>query len=53
MMFDADVFTVSPSSVYRLFREAGLMKRHNFKLSPKRKGFEQPLKRPATLAVST
>jgi putative transposase len=44
MMLDADVVAVSPSSVYRVLRDAGLMQRHNFKPSKKGKGFEQPLR---------
>ena len=44
MMLDADVVAVSPSSVYRVLRDAGLMKRHNIKSSLKGKGFDQPLK---------
>jgi hypothetical protein len=28
MMLDADVVAVSPSSVYRVLRDAGLMERH-------------------------
>ena len=44
MMLDADVVAVSPSSVYRVLREAGLMKAHNSKPSLKGKGFQQPLR---------
>ena len=44
MMLDADVVAVSPSSVYRVLRDAGLMKRHNSKPSLKGKGFQQPLR---------
>jgi putative transposase len=44
MMLDADVVAVSPSSVYRVLRDAGLMERHNVKPSKKGKGFEQPLR---------
>ena len=43
MMLDADVVAVSPSSVYRVLREAGLMTRRNNKPSLKGKGFEQPI----------
>lgn len=43
MMLDADVVAVSPSSVYRVLRDAGLMQRHNSKPSLKGKGFQQPL----------
>ncbi|HMB06443.1 MAG TPA: hypothetical protein VKP69_22255, partial [Isosphaeraceae bacterium] len=41
---DADVVAVSPSSVYRVLRDAGLTVRHNCKPSLKGKGFDQPLK---------
>lgn len=44
MMLDADVVAVSPSSVYRVLRKAGLIKAHNSKPSLKGKGFVQPLK---------
>ena len=44
MMLDADVVAVSPSSVYRVLRNAGLMKAHNSKPSLKGKGFQQPLR---------
>ena len=44
MMLDADVVAVSPSSVYRVLKCAGLMKRHNCKPSLKGKGFDQPTK---------
>ncbi len=44
MMLDADVVAVSPSSVYRVLRDAGLMNRHNCKPSLKGKGFDQPAK---------
>ena len=44
MMLDADVVAVSPSSVYRVLRDAGLMRRHNSKPSLKGKGFQQPLR---------
>ncbi len=44
MMLDADVVAVSPSSVYRVLRDAGLMDRHNCKPSFKEKGFDQPEK---------
>lgn len=42
MMLDADVAAVSPSSVYRVLREAGVMDRHNRKPSKKGTGFGQP-----------
>jgi putative transposase len=44
MMLDADVVAVSPSSIYRMLRDAGLMKAHNIKLLLKGKGFQQPLR---------
>jgi putative transposase len=44
MMLDADVVAVSPSSVYRVLRDAGMMSRHNSKPSRKGKGFQQPLR---------
>ena len=44
MMLDADVVAVSPSSVYRVLKGAGLMQRHNSKPSLKGKGFQQPLR---------
>jgi transposase InsO family protein len=43
MMLDADVVADSPSSVYRVLREAGLVKAHPSKPSKKGQGFEQPL----------
>ena len=43
MMLDADVVAVSPSSVYRVLRHAGLLNSHNNKPSLKGKGFQQPL----------
>ena len=43
MMLDVDVAAASPSSVYRVLSEAGLMKRHNTKASLKGTGFQQPL----------
>jgi transposase InsO family protein len=44
MMLDADVVAVSPSSVYRVLREAGVMDRFNGKKSKKGTGFSQPSK---------
>ena len=38
MMLDADVVAVSPSSVYRVLRDAGLIKAHNSKPSLKGQG---------------
>lgn len=43
MMLDRDVVAVSPSSVYRVLREAGLLRRWNHKPSKKGTGFAQPL----------
>ncbi len=43
MMLDADVVAVSPSSVYRVLRDAGVMDRWNRKASKKGTGFHQPL----------
>jgi putative transposase len=42
MMLDRDVVAVSPSSVYRVLRSAGLLDRWNRKASSKGKGFCQP-----------
>ncbi len=44
MMLDEDVVAVSPSSVYRVLKQAGLMDRWNGKTSKKGTGFVQPLK---------
>jgi transposase InsO family protein len=44
MMLDADVVAVSPSSVYRVLRQAGVMDRSGGKVSQKGTGFQQPLK---------
>ena len=43
MMLDADVVAVSPSSVWRVLRNAGLLSRWNGKPSLKGTGFVQPL----------
>ena len=43
MMLDEDVVAISPSSVYRVLRCAGLMDRWNGKTSKKGTGFVQPL----------
>jgi len=43
MMLDQDVVACSPSSVYRVLKEAGLLDRHNPKPSSKGTGFVQPL----------
>ena len=44
MMMDADVVAVSPTSVYRVLKKAGLLARWNGKPSKKGTGFVQPLK---------
>ncbi len=44
MMLDADVVAVSPSSVWRVLHDAGLLKRWNDKGSKKGTGFRQPLR---------
>lgn len=44
MMIDAEVAVCSPSSVYRVLKEAGLLQRYNRKPSGKGKGFVQPLR---------
>jgi hypothetical protein len=44
MMLDADVVAVSPSSVWRVLGQAGLLAKWKGKLSKKGTGFEQPLK---------
>ena len=43
MMIDDDIVAVSPSSVYRVLSNAGLLKRWNCKPSKKGTGFIQPL----------
>ena len=43
MMLDRDVVAVSPSSVYRVLRDAGLLRKWNGKVSRKGTGFVQPL----------
>lgn len=43
MMMDADVVAVSPSSVFRVLRDAGRLQRWSVKPSKKGTGFEQPL----------
>lgn len=42
MMVDADVAHASPSSVYRVLKEAGLIGRRNVRPSKKGTGFKQP-----------
>ena len=44
MMMDDDIVAVSPSSVYRVLTNAGLLSRWNRKPSSKGSGFHQPLK---------
>ena len=44
MMMDADIVAVSPSSVYRVLKNADLLNRWNRKASKKGTGFHQPLK---------
>ncbi len=44
MMMDADIVAVSPSSVYRVLTNAGLLNQWNRKKSKKGTGFVQPLK---------
>jgi transposase InsO family protein len=44
MMMDIDIVAVSPSSVYRVLRKAGLLRRWNPKPSKKGTGFHQPQK---------
>lgn len=44
MMIDADIVAVSPSSVYRVLLDAGLLSRWNHTQSKKGTGFQQPLK---------
>ena len=44
MMLDADIVAVSPSSVYRVLKNADLLNRWNRKVSKKGDGFHQPIK---------
>jgi len=44
MMIDADIVAVSPSSVYRVLKNADLLNRWNRKASKKGDGFHQPVK---------
>lgn len=44
MMLDKDIVAVSPSSTYRVLKEAGLLSRWNSTPSKKGTGFHQPLK---------
>jgi transposase InsO family protein len=43
MMMDADIVAVSPASVYRVLKGAGLLGRWNGKPSSKGTGFQQPI----------
>jgi len=44
MMLDQDIVAVSPTSVYRVLKNAGLLDRNRWAPSKKGKGFVQPLK---------
>jgi putative transposase len=44
MMLDQDIAACSPSSVYRVLKQAGLLDRHTPKPSSKGKGFVQPVR---------
>jgi transposase InsO family protein len=44
MMLDRDMVAASPSSVYRVLKEAGVLRKWNRKVSRKGTGFVQPLK---------
>ena len=44
MMLDRDIVAVCPSSVYRMLRSHGLLRRWNRKPTSKGKGFAQPLR---------
>ena len=50
MMLDADIVAVSPSSVWRVLGQAGLLSKWNGKPSKKGTGFEQPLAAASALA---
>lgn len=43
MMLDADIVAVSPSTTYRVLREAGVLRAWNHSPSKKGQGFQQPL----------
>jgi len=43
-MIDDDIVAMSPSSVYRILKQAGLLDKWNKKLSKKGDGFKHPLK---------
>ncbi len=44
MMLDADIVAVSPSTTYRVLKEADFLRRWNTKASKKGNGFKQPVK---------
>jgi transposase InsO family protein len=44
MMLDRDIVAVSPASVYRVLKAAGVLRRWNRPVSNKGKGFQQPLR---------
>ena len=44
MMMDEDIVAVSPSSVYRVLSNVGVLSKWDRKLSKKGDGFEQPLR---------
>jgi putative transposase len=44
MMIDDDIVAMSPSSVYRILKQAGLLEKWQKKLSKKGEGFKHPLK---------
>jgi transposase InsO family protein len=44
MMLDADIVAVSPSTTYRVLKNAGLLDRKSVKATQKGKGFKQPEK---------
>jgi hypothetical protein len=48
MMLDADIVAVSPSSVWRVLSQAGLLSKWDSKPSKKGMGFEQPAPQSAT-----
>jgi hypothetical protein len=43
MMLDADIVAVSPSTTYRVLRDAGVLRAWNHAPSKKGQGFQQPL----------
>ena len=44
MMLDEDIVAVSPSTTYRVLKEAGLLSRWNTGKALKKRGFDQPLR---------